>query len=80
MAEITSRYTPDVWIVEADAKIGYGISFTRHFYQSPQHRSLGPIRADIFRQEQETEDLLTEIPTDATLWAVPAGCNSRLIR
>ena len=28
-------YTPDAWIVEADTKIGYEISFTRHFYKPP---------------------------------------------
>ena len=28
-------YTPDAWIVEADTKIGYEVSFTRHFYKPP---------------------------------------------
>jgi predicted nuclease of restriction endonuclease-like (RecB) superfamily len=28
-------YTPDAWLVEADTKIGYEVSFTRHFYQPP---------------------------------------------
>ena len=54
-------YTPDAWIVEADTKIGYEVSFTRHFYQPPQLRSLSEIGADILRVEQETEGLLTEI-------------------
>jgi len=54
-------YTPDAWIVEADTKIGYEISFTRHFYQPPQLRSLAEISADILALEQETEGLLSEI-------------------
>jgi type I restriction enzyme M protein len=54
-------YTPDAWIVEADTKIGYEISFTRHFYQPPQLRTLQEISADILALEQETEGLLGEI-------------------
>jgi type I restriction enzyme M protein len=54
-------YTPDAWIVEADTKIGYEVSFTRHFYQPPQLRTLAEISADILKLEQETEGLLTEI-------------------
>ena len=49
-------YTPDAWIVEADTKIGYEIS-----YQPPQLRSLAEISADILALEQETEGLLSEI-------------------
>jgi type I restriction enzyme M protein len=54
-------YTPDAWIVEADTKIGYEVSFTRHFYQPPQLRTLAQISADILKLEQETEGLLQEI-------------------
>ena len=54
-------YTPDAWLVEADTKIGYEISFTRHFYQPPQLRTLAEISADILALEQETEGLLSEI-------------------
>jgi type I restriction enzyme M protein len=54
-------YTPDAWIVEADTKIGYEISFTRHFYQPPKLRTLAAISADILKLEQETEGLLSEI-------------------
>ena len=54
-------YTPDAWIVEADTKIGYEVSFTRHFYQPPQLRTLAEISADILKLEQETEGLLSEI-------------------
>jgi type I restriction enzyme M protein len=59
-------YTPDAWIVEADTKIGYEISFTRHFYQPPQLRTLAEISADILALEQETEGLLNEITKGAS--------------
>lgn len=54
-------YTPDAWIVEADTKIGYEVSFTRHFYQSQPLRSLEEIRADILALGQETDGMLAEI-------------------
>jgi type I restriction enzyme M protein len=58
-------YTPDAWIVDADTKIGYEVSFTRHFYQPPQLRTLAQISADILALEQETEGLLNEITKGA---------------
>ncbi|MCU0772647.1 MAG: type I restriction-modification system subunit M [Verrucomicrobia bacterium] len=58
-------YTSDAWIVEADTKIGYEVSFTRHFYQPPQLRTLAEISAEILKLEQETEGLLTEITKGA---------------
>lgn len=54
-------YTPDAWIVEDDTKIGYEVSFTRHFYEPPKLRTLAEISADILALEQETEGLLSEI-------------------
>jgi len=54
-------YTADAWIVEDDTKIGYEVSFTRHFYQPPKLRSLAEISADILKLEEETEGLLGEI-------------------
>jgi type I restriction enzyme M protein len=59
-------YTPDAWLVEADTKIGYEISFTRHFYQPPLLRTLAQISADIVKLEQETEGLLQEITKGVT--------------
>jgi type I restriction enzyme M protein len=59
-------YTPDAWIVEADTKTGYEVSFTRHFYQPPQLRTLAQISSDILALEQETEGLLHEITKGAT--------------
>jgi type I restriction enzyme M protein len=58
-------YTPDAWIVEADTKIGYEVSFTRHFYKPPALRTLAEISADILALEQQTEGLLSEITKGA---------------
>ena len=54
-------YTPDAWIDEGATKIGYEISFTRHFYAPQPLRTLGQIRGDIENLERETEGLLGEI-------------------
>jgi len=59
-------YTSDAWLVEADTKIGYEISFTRHFYEPPQLRTLAEISADILKLQQETEGLLQEITKGVT--------------
>ena len=54
-------YTPNAWIKEDATKIGYEISFTRHFYKSQPLRTLEEIRRDILALETETEGLLGEI-------------------
>jgi type I restriction enzyme M protein len=54
-------YTPDAWIDESATKIGYEISFTRHFYKPHPLRTLDVISADILALEKETENLLGEI-------------------
>jgi hypothetical protein len=54
-------YTPDAWIDETATKIGYEISFTRHFYKPQPLRTLEEISADILALEKETENLLGEI-------------------
>lgn len=54
-------YTPDAWVDEAKTKIGYEISFTRHFYKPKPMRTLDDIRADIRALEAETDTLLSEI-------------------
>jgi type I restriction enzyme M protein len=51
-------YTPDAWINEAATKIGYEISFTRHFYKPQPLRTLEEISADIVAIEKEAEGLL----------------------
>jgi type I restriction enzyme M protein len=59
-------YTPDAWVKKDATKIGYEVSFTRHFYQPPQLRTLAQISSDILALEQETEGLLSEITKGAT--------------
>lgn len=54
-------YTPDAWIDATATKIGYEISFTRHFYKPQPLRSLDEIRKDILAVEKEAEGLLGEI-------------------
>ncbi|MCK6511055.1 type I restriction-modification system subunit M [Myxococcota bacterium] len=51
-------YTPDAWIKQDATKIGYEISFTRHFYQPKPLRSLAEIQADILALQKETAGLL----------------------
>ena len=51
-------YTPDAWIKEDANKIGYEVSFTRHFYKPQPLRSLEEISADILAIEKEAEGLL----------------------
>jgi type I restriction enzyme M protein len=51
-------YTPDAWIKEDATKIGYEVSFTRHFYKPQPLRTLEEIRADILAIEKEAEGLL----------------------
>ena len=54
-------YAPDAWYTPDSVKVGYEISFTRHFYKPQPLRPLEEIRADILALEQETEGLLAEI-------------------
>ena len=54
-------YAPDAWYAPDSVKVGYEISFTRHFYKPQPLRPLEEIRADILALEQETEGLLAEI-------------------
>ena len=54
-------YAPDAWYVPKGVKIGYEISFNRHFYKPELMRTLEEIRADILAVERETEGLLLEI-------------------
>jgi type I restriction enzyme M protein len=54
-------YTSDAWVKEDATKIGYEISFIRHFYKPQPLRTLDKIRADILALEEETEGLFTEI-------------------
>jgi type I restriction enzyme M protein len=51
-------YTPDAWIKADATRIGYEISFTRHFYKPQPLRTLEEISADILAIEKEAEGLL----------------------
>jgi type I restriction enzyme M protein len=54
-------YAADSWVDASKTKIGYEVSFTRHFYKPTPMRTLDEIRADIRALEAETDDLLGEI-------------------
>ncbi len=54
-------HAPDAWFVPDSMKIGYEISFTRHFFKPQPLRTLEEIRADILALEKETEGLVGEI-------------------
>ena len=51
-------YAPDAWYNPDSVKIGYEISFTRHFYKPQPMRTLEEIRTDILTLEKESEGLL----------------------
>jgi type I restriction enzyme M protein len=51
-------YTPDAWVNNGATKIGYEVSFTRHFYKPQPLRTLAEISADILAVEKEAEGLL----------------------
>jgi len=54
-------HAPDAWIAREATKIGYEISFARHFYKPAPLRTLEEIRADILALERQTEGLLSKI-------------------
>lgn len=54
-------YTPDAWINEHATKVGYEVSFTRHFYKPKPLRTLAEISADILAIENEAEGLLNDV-------------------
>lgn len=51
-------YTPDAWVKPDATKIGFEVSFTRHFYKPQPLRTLDEIRADILAIEEEAGGLL----------------------
>jgi type I restriction enzyme M protein len=54
-------YAEDAWVDETKTKIGYEISFTKHFYKPAPLRTLDEIRADIRALEAESDTLIAEI-------------------
>lgn len=59
-------YASDAWVDPTKTKIGYEVSFTRHFYKPTPLRTLDEIRADIATLEAETDDLIGDIIGSAT--------------
>lgn len=54
-------FARDAWIEADSTRIGYEISFARHFYRAKPMRSLDDIRRDILALEQQTDGLLKKI-------------------
>jgi type I restriction enzyme M protein len=54
-------HVPDAWVDGDATKIGYEISFTRHFYKPLPLRTLEEIRSDIEAIERETNGLLKQV-------------------
>ena len=51
-------YAADAWYRVNTVKVGYEISFTRHFYKPESMRTTGEIRTDILALHEETAGLL----------------------
>lgn len=54
-------YAPDAWVDEKSIKIGYELSFTKHFYKPTVFRSVQEIVDDLQALERETDGMLAEI-------------------
>jgi type I restriction enzyme M protein len=54
-------FASDAWIDENATRIGYEISFARHFHRPKPLRSLEEIRDEILKLEERTEGLLKKI-------------------
>jgi type I restriction enzyme M protein len=54
-------YVPDAWVKNRKCPVGYEISFPRIFYTSKKLRTLGDIKENITRLEQETEGIWQRI-------------------
>ena len=61
LAKEVLPYAPDAWYSPEQVKVGYEISFTRHFYKPKPMRTLEEIRADILTLERESEGVVKEI-------------------
>ncbi|WP_292529955.1 class I SAM-dependent DNA methyltransferase [Methylocystis sp.] len=55
----------DAWIDRAATKIGYEISFARHFYKPKPPRPLAEIKAEIDALERQTQALLDAVLVEA---------------
>jgi len=53
-------YSPDAWVDPKSEKIGYELSFTRHFYKPAELRPLAEIEADIRKLMDESDGLVRQ--------------------
>ncbi len=60
LAEV-KPHVEEAWINPDSAKVGYEISFVRHFYNTKPLRSLDKIANDIVALEQKSEGLIAQI-------------------
>jgi type I restriction enzyme M protein len=60
-------YAPDAWIDRDKTKIGYEISFARHFYKPKPPRPLAEIKAEIDGLERQTQALLDAVLVEADI-------------
>jgi type I restriction enzyme M protein len=58
-------HAPDAWIDREKTKIGYEISFARHFYKPNPPRPLAEIKAEIDARERQTQALLDSVLVEA---------------
>lgn len=58
-------HADDAWIDRTATKIGYEISFARHFYRPTPPRPLAEIRAEIDALERQTQALLDAVLVEA---------------
>jgi type I restriction enzyme M protein len=58
-------HAPDAWIDRSATKIGYEISFARHFYKPKPPRRLVDIKAEIDDLERQTKALLDAVLVQA---------------
>jgi type I restriction enzyme M protein len=54
-------YASDAWIDPKGTKVGYEISFARHFYKPKRQRTLKEIKEEIAELEKQTDGLLKQI-------------------
>ena len=54
-------YAPDAWYQPTSVKIGYEISFNRHFYKPTPLRALEDIQNDILTLESETQAQINQL-------------------
>lgn len=53
-------FTKDVWIKKGSEKIGYEISFTKHFYRTQKMRTIKEISDEIIANEAHVNELMNE--------------------